>query len=369
MSLFDEEESIEEFDSETNIRAKAFIVYGDIHDSEGILTLLREMNLLEEPSITSDKSGAKIKGDYSVKFDEKNSYTWMFKSYDAKKEDFKSFYNTLLNSPKIYAAWLSHNYFEEAKQDLSDRYTLDQIGFSLRYYPQIGIDNFTKITLMVYSKDSGTYYKLLKQMFSEKMGVYLKDSFMNVLITSLNPDKTGRVYLNEEFGISLFSGNTYDIFNDISDWGYDMGWKLLNSASEYSWFRVANNKPELKERRKKHSLVLSLSEIESKKLYSLTGVNDVKTLFTQYFTPIKEKDLVRFPGQGRQFIAPVIEEYKDQTVLRLLNFRKGETIVMSIDEKDYQLEIYPTNLTKPWTIINLCKEINDIYPANVEGFP
>ena len=66
MTLFEEDEFVEEFDSETNKSAKAFIVYGDIHDSEGILTLLRELNLLDESSVTSDDSCVKIKGNYSV---------------------------------------------------------------------------------------------------------------------------------------------------------------------------------------------------------------------------------------------------------------------------------------------------------------
>lgn len=375
MVLFEEDEDgfEDEFDEEANKKAKAFVVYGDLYDSNDVHALLNELGVSDNHHVTDDEFAGVIKtrDGYSIEFSRlpAEPYTWIFKSHDAKREQFKSFSNTLTSSQKIHSAWLPHKHLEEAKQDLSDKYTFNQVGFSLKYYPQIGIDHFTKITLMVYSKDSETYHKLLKKMFSDELGVYLKDFSSKVRITSLNPTKTGNVYLNDDFGISLVSGNTYDIFDDVSAWGRNEGWKLLNSASEYSWYRVITKEPDLKERTKKRSLSLSLGEIESKDLYNLTGVNDIKTLFTQYFTPTKEKESVRFPGRGRNFVAPSIEEYKNQTILRLLNFRKGETVVMSIDEKDLQLEIYPTNLTKPWTIINLCKEINEVYPANVEGFP
>ena len=368
--FFEEEEEEEEFEDEMGYSAKAFILYSKYSTFDEFKKWIEKQGII----ISGNKNGDRItsiegeRQHYDLKIENKYPFVWKFSTREIDRTPFKKVYNALNRDVNVFTPWLPSKYLYEAKENFKDIYRFEPTRFSLKYRPY-HIADYTKITLSVWSRNAEKYNRLLKEAFEEKLGIQLKEYYSQSMITSLNPSKTGQVYIHDDLKISQTNGNCYDVFDDISSWGNDTGSDLLKIASKYSWFEIKPDNPSsgLVERGKKRALKLTFDPIEKDILEEFTEVSSLGKLYKKYFSPKKIGDKVRFP---EKFITTFIEEeYKNQIILRLVDFKKGETIIMDINEDDWSLQLYPTDLTNPWTVINICKEIYNLYPLEVRGFP
>lgn len=363
------EEDEEEFEGEAEFQARAFIIYSKYPTFDNLRIGLKNKGLIisTEGNCIEKIDNEQIK--YNIDIENPHPFIWKFSTKESKGSPFKRLYNILNSDMNFFTAWLPSKYFKEAEENFANKYTFEPTGFSLKYHPYLLSEYYTRITLRVWSKNAEKYRNLLKTSFKGTLGIDLKEYYSQSRITSLNPSKTGQVNLRDDLTISQMNGNCYDVFDDICKWGNNKGDFLLKKASNYSWYEIkspTNSSNQLVERRTKKALELSFDSIDRGKLEDLTGASSLGKLYIKHFSPKMFGDSVRFP---KEFIASSIEEYKNQIILRLLNFLKGETLIMDINEKDWTAQLYPTDLTNPWTVINIYKEIYDVYPLEVKGFP
>lgn len=299
-----------------------------------------------------------------------NNYIISFSTREEKRAGFNRLLSALGKVKNIQQVWYPPATVERIQNEIENKtgFQSEYLGFVLKGKTPRSYEweKRLNMSIIVWTEDAANYEKKFKHYVKDEWGFVLRKDNIFTRLSKDNPGE-GRLYYDNEAHLSMMHANTTEPFEKALEIEQNQTQKMCEHIKKYSSHHITSDGIEENKSPIPLKLVIEKKDATLKYMKEYFGESNIGKLFNVYFSERKlnKSNFKIFPNT---LIENSLNESNSENFLtaKLLNLNNGESIILQVNNENWEINLTPTYLTKPWTVIQALKEITQACPFEIK---